>query len=316
MPDKNKKDKYVSKVKQRAIDIFSRISHEGNPHNALKEYVLFTPKDAMVRDAIYTITGIGGPSTSKYNGLMVNGRDLEEKAESSGVSPKGFIRDYLAEINNIKPDIVDAISTGKKVNPSIGKQVDVSNRDYGIETDYINRNFPNETVQFIETEPYGINVPNQNGIQSLGKASGDWEFGQFATSVPFTGINNAGFVPELGVRNDSLFVRGYDVFDFIQEEDSKQGYQKKYLDEKKLNNALIKQMSDNTHPLVIRTPWVHHSDADRVLWNNPYANGAQKLWHQYPQYKKNGGLIEKYKKDKPDIILSIINKIRQSKQTV
>lgn len=317
MPIKDKTDnpKYKKHVLGRAIEIASRISSEGNPKHAIKQYLLNTPLRDVVKDATYALTGIGIPSTSGYNGLTLNFRELEDKAKTKGLSPKGFIKDYIASSDKIKPDIIDAITKNEKINPVIGKQVDASNGDYGIETNYIKRNFPAQKVQFIETEPYGIKIPDQNGIESLGSPDGNWNKSNFAISIPSAGINTAGYTPELGVRNDSLFVRGYDVFDFVQEGDSQQGYQNKYLGKDKLNRSLSNIVSKNTYPVVIRTPWVHHSDAGKTLYNNPYSSEPLGLIKKYPQYKKYGGQIDKMMKKNPKELLELIKeRINQNKQ--
>jgi hypothetical protein len=167
----------------------------------------------------------------------------------------------------IRPDIIDAIVYGKEVNPVIGVQVDSPEGDYGIETDYIRRTFPDRKVQYIETEP-PVRLVNQDGIESGGIVPASFS-GSFKTSIPDLVINNQGFVGEYGTRNDSTFVRGFDVYDFASSPDGGSGYKSKWgytpSGTENSSNALIDIVNANTNPLVIRTPWVPIGDLDSIV---------------------------------------------------
>lgn len=292
-------DKLLKDVKEllklplrRGMEIFSRASPGGTPRDAAYEY-FHTPfvLPNLWNDTGYVFTGVGKSSQQNYNGLF--GRHREDK---------------------IKPDMIDATIYGKEVNPVIGRQLDNSSGDYGIYTEYMKDNHPGVKAQYIETEPHGVNIPNQDNIRSLGNYNGDLEKGEFRISLENTAINNAGIMAELGERNDSLFVRGWDVWDFEQPGDSKQGYIQKYNDGAKgVTRKLLDIYAKNAHPTVIRTPWVHHFDAADVLWNNIAEPQALKLWQQYPNYHKYGSFLNKHKNIDRKKMLNIVKNVREMK---
>ena len=77
-------------------------------------------------------------------------------------------------------------------------------------------------------------------------------------------IDNAGYSLEHGTRNDSTFVRAWDIYDFKQD-GSKNGYNSKWLYGNNRESDLVNKMDKLIHPLFIRTPWVYYKDVDKIV---------------------------------------------------
>jgi len=160
----NKKTSRQRPMLQRSIEIGMRASSGiPTPKEVVSNYIQeaatrgFTP---IPKDILYVTTGLGQPSIQTYNGLYVNGADLIDKADSLGVAYDSPEIEALVKESDKKPDLIDGLLYGKKIHPAIGKQIDPSKESYGLEQNYIDTNFPGQKPQYIETEPYGINIPN------------------------------------------------------------------------------------------------------------------------------------------------------------
>ncbi len=241
------------KAKERAIELAMRTTHNPTPSNALADYYEFlrdnkSLKNKIIKDNINYIlfNKSGGVALNKNDGLYHNSEN------------NLLIRDY----DKIDNDIIDAVSKGYKLNESIAKQVNEQN--YGIEDSYIKRNFPNRKIQYVETNPPGVNYNQDNIVhRSIGPGAGS-----FRTSIPGVHIDNGGITVEYGTRNDSTFVRGWDVYDFASPKNDKSGFKQRWSpfeDENNTSNKLIDELNNTIHPLVIRTPWVYEKDADKIF---------------------------------------------------
>lgn len=229
------------KAKERAIEVAMRTTSEPTPRAVLTAYSnhLHNNKNALKNDINYILFNKSKPSLNAYNGLYSYNKDS-------------------TTINN---DIIDAVSKGKKLDESIAKQINEKN--YGIEDYYIRKNYPNRKIQYVQTNPPNINY-NQNNIISNSIGPGH---GAFKTSIPEAYIDNGGIVIEYGTRNDSTFVRGWDVYDFASPKNDKTGYKEKWIryNNSDTTNKLIDKLDDTIYPLVIRTPWVYEKDADKIF---------------------------------------------------
>lgn len=229
-------DKMPEKMQKRALNVAMRVIPTYNPKSALSSYFHSSNRSGITNDLKYVALGIGKPSIQHYTGL-----DLHKNEPP-------------------KPDIIDAVVFNKQVNSEIG--VPVVDNDYGILTNYKSRLYPNETPQFIETRPNG--TKSQEGIKSLGVVPITLN-GSFKTSNPNIEIDNAGYSLEHGTRNDSTFVRGWDVYDFKSADNDKSGFNKKWLNGNKEETDIVNKLSNLIHPLFIRTPWVYYKDVDKII---------------------------------------------------
>ena len=233
------------KMKERAIEVAMRTTHNATPDYALENYYrnLKNNKNFLKNDIDYIIFNKNKPSININDGLY----HLDEN---------GFVE---SSSDKIKDDIIDAVSKGTKLNENIATQVNEEN--YGIEDSYIKRNYPNRKIQYVETNPPGVNY-NQKGIKSTRIEGGS---GSFRTSMPNLVIDNAGIVLEYGTRNDSTFVRGWDVYDFASNENDENSFNKRWGNNSETSNKLMNALNDNIYPLVIRTPWVYEKDIDKLF---------------------------------------------------
>ena len=232
-------DLLPEKMQRRALNVALHVIPAPNPTTVVSSY-LNSGKSNIKKDIRYISSGIGKPSVDDYSGLFARNKEVP------------------------KPDIIDAITLNKKVNPKIG--VPVKDDDYGILSNYKNRVYPNINPQFIETVPPGAR--SQKGIKSLGVVPVGLD-GSFITSDPDIRIDNAGYSLEHGTRNDSTFVRAWDIYDF-KSNGNKNGYNSKWLYGDNKAQDLINKMDKLIHPLFIRTPWVYYKDTDKIVEGGIY----------------------------------------------
>lgn len=240
------------KAKERAIELAMRTTHNPTPSHALANYYEVlrnnkSLKDKIIKDNINYIL-------FNKKGLILNKNDGLYHISETNLP--------ITNYEKIDNDIIDAVSKGYKLNESIAKQVNEQN--YGIEDSYIKRNFPNRKIQYVETNPSGVNYNQDNIVhRSIGPGSGS-----FKTSIPGVHIDNGGITIEYGTRNDSTFVRGWDVYDFASPKNDKTGFKQKWINSENENNTsnkLVDALDNTIYPLVIRTPWVYEKDADKIF---------------------------------------------------
>ena len=193
----------------------------------------------------YIITGQGEPKLfsshriNPYNGLF--GNDYKALGKVSKPIENGFI---------------DAMIYGKEMNTNIGKVSDPL--DFGIEHDYIKQNYPSKKVQYITTEPKILE--NQENIKPTIYYGAK---GSFKTKMPGITINNQGIILEEGVRNDSTFVRGLDVYDFKAKD-----YVKNWLNDDVRFLPTIQHIDNVTTPVAVKTPWVYKDNINDIIGNH------------------------------------------------
>ena len=241
------------KAKERAIELAMRTTHNPTPADALYSYYDFLQNNKSLKNKIIK-DNINYILFNKSGGVALNKND--------GLYHNSEINLPIRSYDKIDNDIIDAVSKGYKLNESIAKQVNEQN--YGIEDSYIKRNFPNRKIQYVETNPPGVNYNQDNIVhRSIGPGAGS-----FRTSIPGVHIDNGGITVEYGTRNDSTFVRGWDVYDFASPKNDKSGFKQRwsrFKDENGTPNKLIDELNKTIHPLVIRTPWVYEKDADKIF---------------------------------------------------
>lgn len=231
-------------MRKRAIEVGMRVDAAGSPYQTMLSYAGENAKEKLGNDIKYIVTGRGTPSSTYFTGLYNNG-DQEIP---------------------IKSDVVSSVVYGTPIDSRLGKPVASNPGDYGILSDYVSRNYPGRDVQYVETEPYGVDLPSQEGIQSMGiypvTASGD-----FITSIPKVTLDTAGFSVEYGKRNDSTFVRGFDSWDFASPAGDRSGYTDRWVapsyhrsnlgyDANSNGKELVDIVDKTITPLVVKTPWI------------------------------------------------------------
>lgn len=237
--------------RKRALESVMKFSSAADP-KIVKDWFMEEAKKRplkAIRALDYVITGDGQPVLFEPN----------RKYAYNGLFGGDYYFDKQTPIDN---GIVDAMLYNREINPDIGVQAD--KQDYGPEVDYINRVYPNKNVQYIETRP-GTNL-NQENIQSTIYYGAQ---GSFKTSLPKRVINNQGIIIQEGIRNDSTFVRGLDVYDFKPDE-----YTTKWVSDSSMF-PIIKQIDEDTNPVAIKTPWVYKDNINDIISSRTGLNGFE-----------------------------------------
>lgn len=237
--------------RKRALESVMKFSSAANPKIVKDWFIERAKKHPLkaIKALDYVITGNGQPVLFEPN----------RKYAYNGLFGGDYYFDKQTPIDN---GIVDAMLYNREINPDIGVQAD--KQDYGPEVDYINRVYPNKNVQYIETRP-GTNL-NQEGIQSTIYYGAQ---GSFKTSLPKRVINNQGIIIQEGIRNDSTFVRGLDVYDFKPDE-----YTTKWVSDSSMF-PIIKQIDEDTNPVAIKTPWVYKDNINDIISSRTGLNGFE-----------------------------------------
>lgn len=263
--------------RKRALESVMKFSSAADP-KIVKDWLVEEAKKhplKALKALDYVITGEGQPILFEPN----------RKHAYNGLFGGDYYFDKQAPIDN---GIVDAMLYNKEINSNIGVQ---SNKeDFGPEIDYINRVYPNKNVQYIETKP-GTNL-NQEGIQPTIYYGAQ---GSFKTSLPKRVINNQGIIIQEGVRNDSTFVRGLDVYDFKPDD-----YATKWVNDSSMF-PIIKQIDEDTNPVAIKTPWVYKDDINDIISSRTGLNGFEfntidSDKSVYKTQKAFGGKLNKFEK--------------------
>ena len=237
--------------RKRALESIMKFSSAANPKIVKDWFVEEVKKHPLkaIKALNYVITGEGQPVLFEPN----------RKYAYNGLFGGDYYYDQQPPIDN---GIIDAMLYNREINTNIGVQAD--KQDYGPEVDYINRVYPDKNIQYIETKP-GIDL-NQEGIQPTIYYGAE---GSFRTSLPKRVINNAGIIIQEGIRNDSTFVRGLDVYDFKPDD-----YISKWVDDSSML-PIIKQIDEDTNPVAIKTPWVYKDDINDIISSRTGLNGFE-----------------------------------------
>lgn len=237
--------------RKRALESIMKFSSAADPKIVKDWFIEEAKKHPLkaIKALDYVITGNGQPVLFEPN----------RKYAYNGLFGGDYYFDKQTPIDN---GIVDAMLYNREINSDIGVQ---SNKeDFGPEIDYINRVYPNKNVQYIETRP-GTNL-NQEGIQPTIYYGAQ---GSFKTSLPKRVINNQGIIIQEGIRNDSTFVRGLDVYDFKPDE-----YTTKWVSDSSMF-PIIKQIDEDTNPVAIKTPWVYKDNINDIISSRTGLNGFE-----------------------------------------
>lgn len=237
--------------RKRALESIMKFSSAANPKIVKDWFIEEAKKHPLkaIKALNYVITGEGQPVLFEPN----------RKYAYNGLFGGDYYFDKQTPIDN---GIVDAMLYNREINSDIGVQGD--KQDYGPEIDYINRVYPDKNVQYIETRP-GIAL-DQEGIQPTIYYGAQ---GSFKTSLPKRVINNQGIIIQEGVRNDSTFVRGLDVYDFKPDE-----YVGKWVGDSSML-PIIKQIDEDTNPVAIKTPWVYKDNINDIISSRTGLNGFE-----------------------------------------
>ena len=228
-----------------------------------------------VNDVNYIIFGRGEPSLNVNDGLY-------HEVPTNG---KYVLRNPDTKMKN---DVIDAVVYGKPLNPSIGTQV--TDGDFGILQGYKDRVYPDRNIQFVQTNPPGIST-SQEGIESMGvihPSAKNYFNSTFKTSDPHIDIDNAGYSMEYGNRNDSTFVRAWDIYDFASPADDSAGYKSRWgIDSYDSQGKAVDAIQSMITPLFIRTPWVYYKDAGKIVGDDTVQYGIENNINA----RANGGSI-------------------------
>lgn len=237
--------------RKRALESIMKFSSAADPKIVKDWFIEEAKKHPLkaIKALNYVITGEGQPVLFEPN----------RKYAYNGLFGGDYYFDKQTPIDN---GILDAMLYNKEINSNIGVQAD--KQDYGPEVDYINRVYPDKNIQYIETRP-GINL-DQEGIQPTIYYGAQ---GSFKTSLPKRVINNQGIIIQEGVRNDSTFVRGLDVYDFKPDE-----YMTKWVRDSSMF-PVIKQIDEDTNPVAIKTPWVYKDNINDIISSRTGLNGFE-----------------------------------------
>lgn len=266
--------------RKRALESIMKFSSAADPKLVKDWFIEEAKKHPLkaIKALNYVITGEGQPALFEPN----------RKYAYNGLFGGDYYFDKQPPVDN---GIVDAMLYNKEVNPNIGVQAD--EQDYGPEIDYINRVYPDKNIQYIETRPR-IDL-NQEGIKPTVYYGAQ---GSFKTSLPKRVINNQGIIIQEGVRNDSTFVRGLDVYDFKPDE-----YMAKWVSDSSMF-PIIKQIDEDTNPIAIKTPWVYKDNINDIISSRTGLNGFEfstidSNKSVYKTQKSLGGKINKFKTGGP-----------------
>lgn len=237
--------------RKRVLESIMKFSSAADPKIVKDWFIEEAKKHPLkaIKALNYVITGEGQPVLFEPN----------RKYAYNGLFGGDYYFDKQPPIDN---GIIDAMLYNREINSNIGVQA--NKQDYGPEVDYINRVYPDKNIQYIETKP-GIDL-NQEGIQPTIYYGAE---GSFRTSLPNRVINNAGIIIQEGVRNDSTFVRGLDVYDFKPDE-----YMTKWVSDPSMFHV-IKQIDEDTNPVAIKTPWVYKDDINDIISSRTGLNGFE-----------------------------------------
>ena len=237
--------------RKRVLESIMKFSSAADPKIVKDWFIEEAKKHPLkaIKALNYVITGEGQPVLFEPN----------RKYAYNGLFGGDYYFDKQPPIDN---GIIDAMLYNREINSNIGAQA--NKQDYGPEVDYINRVYPDKNIQYIETKP-GIDL-NQEGIQPTIYYGAE---GSFRTSLPNRVINNAGIIIQEGVRNDSTFVRGLDVYDFKPDE-----YMTKWVSDPSMFHV-IKQIDEDTNPVAIKTPWVYKDDINDIISSRTGLNGFE-----------------------------------------
>lgn len=261
--------------RKRTLESIMKFSSAADPKIVKDWFIEEAKKHPLkaIKALDYVITGNGQPVLFEPN----------RKYAYNGLFGGDYYFDKQTPIDN---GIVDAMLYNREINSAIGVQ---SNKeDFGPEIDYINRVYPNKNVQYIETRP-GTNL-NQEGIQPTIYYGAQ---GSFKTSLPKRVINNQGIIIQEGIRNDSTFVRGLDVYDFKPDE-----YISKWVGDSSML-PVIKQIDEDTNPVAVKTPWVYKDDINDIIssrtgLNDFEFNTIDSNKSVYKTQKAFGGKLNKF----------------------
>lgn len=264
-------------MKKRAIEVAMRATHNPTPYNALENYLLSAKnkKANPLDDVKYIITGLGSPSLNINDGLY----------HEVLTNDKYVLRSPDVKTKN---DVIDAVVYGKPLNPNIGTRV--TDGDFGILRSYKDRVYPDRNIQFVQTNPPGIST-SQEGIESMGvihPSAKNYFNSTFKTSDPHIDIDNAGYSMEYGNRNDSTFVRAWDIYDFASPADDSVGYKSRWgIDLYDSQGEAVDAIQSMITPLFIRTPWVYYKDASKIVNDDTVQYGIENNINA----RANGGSI-------------------------
>lgn len=268
------------KMRQRAVEAGMRISKNASPEANLGNVMVHATPEQIQRVASYVVTGKSKdknsrtiplrPSTNAYTGMWIEGKDKE-----------------TFDPNQYSADLIDAVVYNKPVDETIGRQLTQEER----------KDLPFKSVtQYIQTEPQQSETytpTSQEGITSIKMNNGQkysGGHGEFMTRSGYP-IDNAGISLEYGTRNDSVFVRGHDTWDFGQ------SYSKDYKGDRRQNNNLIQKVNDElTGSVGMVTPWVYAGDAKSIGisqnygdYLSQYANSNTEHYQDYLDFIQSGG---------------------------
>lgn len=203
-------------VKQRAIESAFRTDRDAN---VVKTIAMFNDEDlGRNRAAKYILTGNDKGDKRNRSVLAPNeeidGDQMPYRANNT-YTGMWVNHNQMGSFNPnmYKNDLIDGIIYNKPVDRSIGRPLTEQEK---LENPY------KSADQYIVTEPKNVKTYSQENIQPITMNNGhkySGAHGYFETASGYP-IDNAGTVNQYGIRNDSVFVRGFDNWG-INHDDSK-----------------------------------------------------------------------------------------------
>lgn len=202
----------------------------------------------------------------QLNDVFVSKPSLKDKIKAF-TQPKGTSYAFSGYVNQLGQvpqytggnDIIDAFLYQKIIDPKYGvRKVD---SDYGIHTDYVNKQYPNKKIQVYEVQN-SSNIPESQVISKSSWVPSSKVSEDFGTNYNNI-LNAAGHLKQMGTYNGQLVRRRQDIWKFNPAEYKQKWFENRtaYTDEplwkKKLLDMGLRYVDNIGTPVITKTRWVY-----------------------------------------------------------
>lgn len=202
----------------------------------------------------------------QLNDVFVSKPSLKDKIkaftrpEGASYAFSGYV-DQLGQVPQYTGgnDIIDAFLYQKIIDPKYG--VRKMDSDYGIHTDYVNKQYPNKKIQVYEVQN-SSNIPESQVTSKSSWVPSSEVSEDFGTNYNNI-LNAAGHLKQMGTYNGQLVRRRQDIWKFNPAEYKQKWFANRtaYTDEplwkKKLLDMGLRYVDNIGTPVITKTRWVY-----------------------------------------------------------
>lgn len=202
----------------------------------------------------------------QLNDVFVSKPSLKDKIKAF-TQPEGTSYAFSGYVNRLGQapqytggnDMIDAFLYQKTIDPKYG--VRKMDSDYGIHTDYVNKQYPNKKIQVYEVQN-SSNIPESQVISKSSWVPSSEVSEDFGTNYNNV-LNAAGHLKQTGVYNGRMVRRRQDIWKFNPAEYKQRWFENRtaYTDEplwkKKLLDMGLRYVDNIGTPVITKTRWVY-----------------------------------------------------------